>query len=412
MQKNGSFSPFLPRKKNRIQYKPVSLRELLAKMKDETLLMIDLAYSAVLFRNKEIAEEVMKLEEDVDGLTYLVGMNTMLAARDADDAEALEPILKIANATDRMSNAAADISQIAKFDSHPYLFKAIRESEEPLIRAIVSNPKVKNKKIGQLKIRTETGCDIIAIRRGSLWIFDPDKDTKLRLEDIVLARGTDDGNTKLCDLLGGKCTRGETVKDDDLKIFDKEDLEKIEAYMLNLINKSGLMVDLGFSAILFNSKEIAEDVLEMEEEVDRTHLEFEQHILSTAKTAPHPERLLGFLQLSKSIEEISDSASEIAEIVIRGLEPHPILDIAISESDEVISRVQVERDSKIADKKLEDSMIQESGGRIIAIKREGDWIYKFRKDAIIVPNDILIIIGPREGEKIIANSVVKKRVPT
>ncbi|MFX1451373.1 MAG: PhoU domain-containing protein, partial [Promethearchaeota archaeon] len=68
--------------KKRIQYKPVSLRELLTKMKDETELMIDLAYSAVLFRNKEITEEVMKLEEDVDSLTYLVGMNTMLAARD------------------------------------------------------------------------------------------------------------------------------------------------------------------------------------------------------------------------------------------------------------------------------------------------------------------------------------------
>ncbi len=394
--------------KKRIQYKPVSLRELLTKMKDETELMIDLAYSAVLFRNKEISEEVMKLEEDVDSLTYLVGMNTMLAARDADDAEALEPILKIANATDRMSNAAADMSQIIKYDSHPYLFKAIRESEEPLIRAIVTNPKVKNKKIGQLKIRTETGCDIIAIRRGDSWIFDPSKNTKLKLNDIAIARGTEDGNTRLCDLLGGKCTRGEIIQENNLDVFFKEDLEKIENHMLELINKSGLMVDLGFSAILFNSKDIAEDVLEMEDEIDKKHIEFEQHILSTAKTAPDPEKLLGFLQFSKSIEEISDSAAEIAEIILRGLKPHPVVDIIISESDDIILRVEVEEGSELANNSLLDTKFKESGMKVIAVKRKGDWVYKIKKQTIILPNDILIITGPREGQSIISSCVVKK----
>ena len=393
--------------KKRIQYKPVSLRELLTEMKDITELMLDLAYSAILFRNKEIAEEVIKLEEDIDSLTYLVGMNTMLAARDADDAECLEPILKIANATDRISNAAADISQITKFVSHPYLFKAIKESEEPLIRAIVLNPAVKNKKIGQLKIRTETGCDIIAIRTGQKWNFDPSKNTKLKLNDIVIARGTNDGNTRLCDLLGGKCTRGEDIKHNKLDVYFKEDLEKIENYVLELINKSELMVDLGFSAVLLNSKEIAEDILEMEDEIDKKYIELEQQILSTAKTAPNPESLLGFLHLSKSIEEISDSAAEIAEIIIRGLKPHPIIDIIISESDETIMRVQVEEGSEIADKVLVESKFKESGMRVVAIKRKGDWIYKIKKNALILPHDILIVTGPIEGQKI-TNNLVKK----
>jgi len=374
-------------------------------MKDETELMIDLAYSAVLFMNREIAEEVMKLEEDIDSLTYLIGMNTMLAARDADDAECLEPLLKIANATDRMSNAAADISQIVKFDIHPYLFKAIRDSEEPLIRAIVLNPKVKNKKIGSLKIRTETGCDIIAIRRGSHWIFDPSKDTKLKLKDIVIARGTNEGNARLCDLFGGKCTRGEIIKENDLDVFFKEDLDKIEKYTLELINKSGLMVDLAFSTILFNSKEIAEDVLEMEDEIDKLHVEFEKQILSTAKTTPNPERLLGFLHLSKSIEEISDSAAEIAEIIVRGLKPHPIVDLILSESDEAIFRFRVKKNSKIVDKKLGKSEFQKTGMRIIGIKRQGDWLYKINKDNIILQGDILIIIGPRENQITISDFI-------
>ena len=76
----------------KIEYKPVSVRELLTEMKDTSELMIDLAYSAALFHSKELAEEVLELESYIDTLVYLLNMNAMLAARDAEDAEADEVI--------------------------------------------------------------------------------------------------------------------------------------------------------------------------------------------------------------------------------------------------------------------------------------------------------------------------------
>ena len=96
----------------KIEYKPVSVRDALTEMKDLSEIMIDLAYSAALFHNHDLAEEVLELEKRVDYLAYIVNMNVMLAARDAEDAESLVGISTVAFATDEISDAAADIASL------------------------------------------------------------------------------------------------------------------------------------------------------------------------------------------------------------------------------------------------------------------------------------------------------------
>ncbi|MDH5788443.1 MAG: potassium channel protein, partial [Candidatus Bathyarchaeota archaeon] len=58
-------------------------------MKNLSELMIDLAYSAALFNDKELADDVLELESRVDTLSYLLDMTIMIAARDSKDAEML-----------------------------------------------------------------------------------------------------------------------------------------------------------------------------------------------------------------------------------------------------------------------------------------------------------------------------------
>jgi uncharacterized protein with PhoU and TrkA domain len=67
----------------KIEYRPIPVRELFLEMKNLSELMIDLAYSAALFNDKELAEEVLELERRVDILSYLLEMEIMLAARDS-----------------------------------------------------------------------------------------------------------------------------------------------------------------------------------------------------------------------------------------------------------------------------------------------------------------------------------------
>ncbi|MHA1238161.1 MAG: potassium channel family protein [Candidatus Odinarchaeia archaeon] len=192
---------------DKIEYEPVSIRESIREMKDIAWLMIDLAYSAVLFKDKEIAEEVLELEEKMDILTYLVQMSAMLAARDAEDAERLTALLKVATATDKISDAAADIAitVLKGIEVHPLILDAIREAEEPITRVkVVETSILCNKTLGELKLRTETGIDVIAIKRGKNWIYDPSRNTAIEPNDILFARGSRTGIETLNKLALGK----------------------------------------------------------------------------------------------------------------------------------------------------------------------------------------------------------------
>ena len=96
----------------KVKYKPVPVRDLFLEMKNLSELMIDLAYSAALFNDRELAEDIMDLEGRVDTLDYLLEMTIMIAARDAHDAEALAGVSAAASAADKISDAAADIAAI------------------------------------------------------------------------------------------------------------------------------------------------------------------------------------------------------------------------------------------------------------------------------------------------------------
>jgi len=182
-------------KVRKTEYRPAPVRETLIQMKDISELMIDLAYSAALFHNKELAEEVMALETKVDDLVYLLYMNLMLAARDKDDAEKLSGVAKVGSLTNAISDAAADIASLVLhgIEVHPAVREAFQRAEEHLARVKVDEDSfLAGKTIDDLDLASEVGVDIIAIRRGLIWHINPDKEIILP-EDVLVARGTSDG---------------------------------------------------------------------------------------------------------------------------------------------------------------------------------------------------------------------------
>ncbi len=188
------------------EYRPAPVRDTLIQMKDISELMIDLAYSAALFHNKELAEEVMELETRVDDLVYLLYMNLMLAARDRDDAEKLSGVAKVGSLTNAISDAAADIASLVLHDIqvHPAVSEVFKRTEEHLIRVKVDEDSIlAGKTIDDLDLAAEVGVDIIAIRRGEIWHINPDKEILLP-EDVLVARGTADGLDSL-----SKAAKGE-----------------------------------------------------------------------------------------------------------------------------------------------------------------------------------------------------------
>jgi len=171
---------------------PRNVKDIFIEMKNTAELMIDLAYSAVLFREKEMAEEVLELEEYLDILNYNLTVRAVLAARNMRDAERITSILQMARSIDEISNAAGDLAKMVLEEKlHPLITEVILESEETIGKIVVSPESVLvGRTLEELDLPTNTGVKVLAIRRGKRWIFDPDEDTKIFPNDTIIGRGT------------------------------------------------------------------------------------------------------------------------------------------------------------------------------------------------------------------------------
>jgi len=175
------------------------------------------------------------------------------------------------------------------------------------------------------------------------------------------------------------------------------EFEKIVEQLAELKNTSELMMDLAYSSILLNSTELAEEVQRLEEYVDRLHTEFELRVLTSKFTNEESKGFLGLIRLGVAAEKIADSAAQISEVILRGLEPHPILKLVIKEAEETITQVRVTKKSKLANKTLRDAQIPEETGMWVLAIRRGEKCIRPKPEIVIEPGDILIASGYAEG---------------
>jgi len=62
---------------------------------------------------------------------------------------------------------------------------------------------------------------------------------------------------------------------------DTQLFEKICNDLVELKDTSEMMIDLAYSSLLLNSRQLAEEVLELEDRIDNLHTEFELLVLSS-----------------------------------------------------------------------------------------------------------------------------------
>ena len=87
----------------------------------------------------------------------------------------------------------------------------------------------------------------------------------------------------------------------------------------------------------------------------------------------------------------------MAEVVLRGIEPHPVLKLTISEAEETVTQACVTQNSPIINKTLKEARVHEQTGMwILAIKR-AEKTLRPKVDSKIQLGDILIASGYAEG---------------
>jgi uncharacterized protein with PhoU and TrkA domain len=381
---------------------PRNLKAMLSESKDTSELMVDLAYAALFFADEQMAAEVHELEERLSDLVHEMREVCVLAARSPRDAEQMSSVLHVVSAIERMANAAVDVSRIVTHHlGIPASLVADLAAAEEVSHRVRVRPEsaLAHRSLADVELPVEVGMRVVAMRRGKEWIIDPDGDETMLDEDVLILRGAPAGINELRELAGAPEWRRPTVVEDPAIT----DLDRAVDVLVEMKNVSEVAIGLAYSALLFNDQSLAAEVNHLEDRLDEMRERLEVWVLRSAADEVDPSPLRGLLHLGAAAEELGDAAQQMVWLVEEQEEMHPILRVALGESDEVITRMPVAPGAALDGVTLAEARLEvETGFYLLAILRDGRYIYRPRGHVRLQAGDELIASGPDEGQPVLA----------
>lgn len=387
-------------KPQRIEYKPLPVRSLLREIKNTASLMLDLAYYSVLYADKMMAYRVMKLENEIDAKWALTVMQTMMAARTPEDSESLLSIVRIANSLDDVSDAAGDIAYIAieMYEGLRALAPAILGSEEWVARVRVNRP-ASPLTVGQVSSYPRH-ADVVAIVRNQSVIIDPPLDQEIRPGDELILRGTEEALKIIADELGDHIEVS-TIPMEALDPASREVLSRA-SWMKNIAD---IALDLAFHSVVYNDKESALEVVELEEQVDTRYLSLMRGLGQAQGLSPNEKIALTIM--FTSLEKITDAAAQMASLVLSDVPIPEIVQMVEEESNEIIVKAQV--GAPLHEKTLEDARLDDVGAHVVAVKtRGGQWIPLPPPHTLLQEGDVILLKLYTEKDESLLKALEKR----
>jgi uncharacterized protein with PhoU and TrkA domain len=378
---------------------PKNVKDLLVESKDAAELMVDLAYAAVFFDEEKLAREVERLEERMDGNLRRLRIMAMLAARSPEDAEGMAGVLWIADAIEKIGDAASDIGRVvgARLGIPDALRPDLRHADEVSGRVKVREdaPAV-GRTLRDLSLPTETGVWVMAIRSGMDWEFDPGPDDIVSEGDVVLFRGPEEGVNRIREIVGAEPLPAMPESDAP----PLTELDRAVDILVEMKDLAEAAVGLAYSSLLFNNRALAAEVGTLEARSDILHDDLESWVLRAAPEARNPDDLRGLLRLASASESICDAARDLTWYVEHGEPLHPVVQLALEETEETSAETVVERGSPADGRSLKELRLEtETGMFVLAVQRGARWIYRPRASFQLREGDRLISVGPEEGEE-------------
>lgn len=186
--------------------------DLCIELKNTSEVAVGLAYSAILLRDAGLAAEVGVIEDRTDALWNDLEGWVLRAAAETDEPDELRGLLRLGQASERIADAAQGMTRILEEEGppHPVIAHALAEADEIVAEAIVgSGSEAEGQSLGELKLQTETGMEVLAIERESRWVYRPRSSHRLRAGDRLLAIGPEEGPPRLRAISGDPRPAGE-----------------------------------------------------------------------------------------------------------------------------------------------------------------------------------------------------------
>jgi uncharacterized protein with PhoU and TrkA domain len=374
---------------------PPNVKDLLTEMKNISDMMVDLAFAVLVLEDRDLAKQLSRLEERMNELMYQIRGAAAVVTRKLEEAKLITGILQVASAAESISDAVESIADfiLRGMKVHPVICEAIGEADERIaVLEIGGDSPVAGRKISELNLPPTRGAWPLAVKRCAEWIIPPKPDTELMSGDILVCKGSEE-SLRIIEQMANTKRKCRVVESNLTKI------KKALAKMRDLV---AIMVDMAYSSIIFGSKEIAQEVREMEENFDKLEYEIRLEVLKASRRERDLAGLISILEILDYIGRISNAADDIADVTLRVEEIHPVFREALEESQEKIEKIVVKEGSPFAKKTLGKLKFWEIFGVYVFMVRRGSRLIvepssKFR----IKANDILFVRGGRkEIEKV------------
>jgi uncharacterized protein with PhoU and TrkA domain len=172
----------------------------------------------------------------------------------------------------------------------------------------------------------------------------------------------------------------------------------VKELLVEMKDSSERIVDLAYSAVIFDSQEFLDEVLQLEERLDQLLYQIRIQILMATRTREDAEELIGILQVAKAAEQIGNAAEEIAKLVEEDVEYRPFLPFVMREADETLGTARLDEASEIVGQTPATLGLEAAWGiRIFALKRGRRWIYHVTDERTLREGDLLVFRGTGEG---------------
>lgn len=379
--------------------KPRNLKAMLADAKDASELMVDLAYAALYFDDSGMAEAVLDLEEDMSNLVHEMRSLAMLAVRHPREVDGMSSVLQVVSGIEQIANAAVDIANIVlrSLGIPRALVVDMAQAAEVSHRLVVAHGShLANRPLSDMELPVVVGMRVVAIQRGRRWLTDVGGDSVVEPGDVLFMRGEPAGIVRLRELAAAPPWNA--PEPDPSHVVT--DLDRAVDTLVEMKNLSETAIGLAYSALVLQDHALAREVRSLEGRLAEMKASLQTWVLRAAADDHDPSPLRGLLHLAEAADDMGDQALGMVSLVLDQEDLHPVLALALGDTDDVVVQVPV-GPSSTADHATLGSLglSVDPGYHVLAIRRAGSYLYNPRKNVTLKAGDELLASGPEEGRE-------------
>ncbi|HCB34217.1 MAG TPA: potassium channel protein [Acidimicrobiaceae bacterium] len=380
--------------------KPRNLKTMLAESKDASELMVDLAYAALYFDDDGMAEAVLGLEEDMSQLVHEMRSLALLAVRHPREVGGMSSVLQVVSSIEQIANAAVDIAKIVlrSLGIPQALLVDLAQAAEVSHRlAVAEGSHLANRSLAGMELPVAVGMRVVAVQRGRHWLTAVSGDTIVEPGDMLFMRGDPAGIVRLRELAAAPRWTP-PAPDTEPETAPITDLDRAVDTLVEMKNLSEAAVGLAYSALVLGDSSPARAVRSLQGQLDEMKSSMQMWVLRAAASNPDLAGLRGLLHVAEAAEDIGDQALHMASLVLDDEDLHPVLALALGDTDDVVVQIPVAPGSAADGATLgELAFGTDPGYHVFAIRRDGGFVYNPTESVRLRVDDELLASGPEEG---------------